>query len=1030
MNYNQFYFHLKKCIIRTPILPLKFLFYKIDINVLENKSNLIDYINNVLSVNYLRKALIISYPDFFNELLKNTNNEDADYDKLLRNCISLHKFLIRSSYRATPYGMFSGISIAEISDETDLILEKKSLKFDIQPNIYEYYNLINDIEFDVFYKNNILFYVTPSLYQLNSKYFYIEKSYVLTNQSSLVNITTTPILKLIINSSKNGISLKNLIELVHKKFDYYSEQEIKSFIESIIKSQILISELFINPHEGDFCNSILNKLYEVKRGNTKIEKYYKKISLLNTIRLNNNIDELIDKKDTLDGINFGIDTKITDKNLKISTQLIDEISQQCFELYIKLKGNNSSQLNVFVDKFLQRYEYAEIPLLEALDSNYGIGFAESSIGNSEYQPLKEGFYIKTNELQKNKNILEELVEEIFIKYLEKKVDHIDIEEYILKLSSPSNQVAPLNESAYIFGKVNVNKSNEFTFFPDQIFSSQASKLIKRFSHLDKQVEGLINDIYKEEVKVNKDHLLAEVVNVPNHEFANLVLTKNQRNYEIPYYTINSKRSKNISLNDLLIKIIDGKIRLISKALNKEIIPIISNTYNTQIDDPIYKFLSEVANQYSGGGNFWNWGKYQYYGHLPRISYKNIIISRECWFLKKEENSYQNVRDANTFINKIISDNNLPRFVSLTLRIGADNEMFLDLENPISKLILAKELQRHNVFLLEENFRDNQLIEDENENFYNSELVIPFINKFPKFNDSLSITKNKEKRFFLPTDEWLYIKVYSGSKDVEKILADIILPISNKLKKDGIIDYWFFIKYLDPDYHIRLRFHRAKNATDYQWNSVLNIITLTFQKKLSNNFYYKVIVDTYIREIERYGIIDYSLTEKLFHVDSECIASFIKDLNGNEGEVYRYKFAFLNVDNFLDQFNYSLEDKKLLLNKMSNDFYVEFKKYFNEEKSYRGYLNNKYRELRNEISEVLNESTEINNELISYLKVRNNFIQKNIKNYSEYIDELMYSYVHMTLNRLFLIRPRENELIVYYLLNKYYESEIAKIKYNK
>ena len=105
-------------------------------------------------------------------------------------------------------------------------------------------------------------------------------------------------------------------------------------------------------------------------------------------------------------------------------------------------------------------------------------------------------------------------------------------------------------------------------------------------------------------------------------------------------------------------------------------------------------------------------------------------------------------------------------------------------------------------------------------------------------------------------------------------------------------------------------------------------------------------------------------------------------------------------------------------------------YFNEEKLYRGYLNNKFRELRDEISEVLNESTEINNELIPYLKVRSNLIKKNIKNYSEYIDDLMYSYIHMTLNRLFLIRPRENELIVYYLLNKYYESEIAKIKYNK
>ena len=45
------------------------------------------------------------------------------------------------------------------------------------------------------------------------------------------------------------------------------------------------------------------------------------------------------------------------------------------------------------------------------------------------------------------------------------------------------------------------------------------------------------------------------------------------------------------------------------------------------------------------------------------------------------------------------------------------------------------------------------------------------------------------------------------------------------------------------------------------------------------------------------------------------------------------------------------------------------------------------------------------------------------------DHLLVSYIHMTLNRHFMINQRRQELVIYYFLKKEYESAIAQSKNN-
>ncbi|HEX6180125.1 MAG TPA: lantibiotic dehydratase C-terminal domain-containing protein, partial [Chitinophagaceae bacterium] len=46
---------------------------------------------------------------------------------------------------------------------------------------------------------------------------------------------------------------------------------------------------------------------------------------------------------------------------------------------------------------------------------------------------------------------------------------------------------------------------------------------------------------------------------------------------------------------------------------------------------------------------------------------------------------------------------------------------------------------------------------------------------------------------------------------------------------------------------------------------------------------------------------------------------------------------------------------------------------------------------------------------------------------QYLDILLASYIHMSMNRLFMINQRRHELVIYYLLAKHYEEITIKAK---
>ncbi|MCC9063589.1 thiopeptide-type bacteriocin biosynthesis protein [Flavobacterium piscisymbiosum] len=290
-----------------------------------------------------------------------------------------------------------------------------------------------------------------------------------------------------------------------------------------------------------------------------------------------------------------------------------------------------------------------------------------------------------------------------------------------------------------------------------------------------------------------------------------------------------------------------------------------------------------------------------------------------------------------------------------------------------------------------------------------------------------------QRNFIIGDHWIYYKIYTGYTTSDRILSNIIRPIADYLIDNGIIDKWFYIRYNDPEYHLRIRLY-CINKEDY--SKIITLFHESLKNEMENNTIWNVELHSYKRELERYGFETINESEEIFFQDSTLITDFMKIAEGENMEETRWLFALAMIDRQLDSFLYSLSDKLKLMKELKENFYQEF----NNSKLLRRQISEKY---RNEKSKVFHffENLSIENNDSSM----NSILQVKAKNTEKTVAEILYlkqngkllvdfdslisSYIHMSMNRLFRSSNRKHELICYEFLFNYYTTSLVLNKFN-
>jgi len=284
-----------------------------------------------------------------------------------------------------------------------------------------------------------------------------------------------------------------------------------------------------------------------------------------------------------------------------------------------------------------------------------------------------------------------------------------------------------------------------------------------------------------------------------------------------------------------------------------------------------------------------------------------------------------------------------------------------------------------------------------------------------------------KTLFYPGDKWLYIKLYMGPETAESWLTGILPALLLELKEKSMTANFFFIRYLDPFFHIRLRFEL--NNPEY-FSTLVRLCREHSMDYFENEMIWKAEIGTYEREVERYGEDWILNAEKIFSCDSEFWLAILPSLReGEENGQKRWLAALLSASSLIDNFGLYDNARISLLEKMVDTLSKEMQ----GGKNLRLQIDKKFRENRHLLERVMSgRENLILEDLPGALKKRSLQIGS-IPDFKEIIggwDEMtsksrISDIIHLSLNRGLRSKHRMQELVIYSFLLQLYVSDRAK-----
>ncbi|UPZ18001.1 lantibiotic dehydratase family protein [Flavobacterium humidisoli] len=752
-------------IIRVPTLPIEF-YHNLTRKIIIPD----DDIKEILKGSHFKEAIFLASPELYNEILKWTLDDQYPSYKRNKLKITVLKYLSRMSTRCTPFGLFSACGSGKFSNITQiplntnssLNLEKSSFNRKTRFDMQFAGNLGKDLENDPIIQNEILFYPNSTIYRLGDFYRYVQYTLDDERKYSLEAVKSTDYLDLVIEKSYLGISKKDLsLYLVSDKI---KETTAVNFIEELIRHQILVSELELTLTGDDYFDKLVNlseslanksqkkhekmgrsqnfqsknatenltfkNIKKISNGLMEIDQaknpffYYEKIT--QNIR---DIDIPFDKK-----FLFQTDSFLGSNEFQLSKTYAQEIVKTIKVLNKISEMPKKTFLENFKDKFSKRYEGETIPLVTALDFETGIGYGQK-VQNLDVTPLLDALDIN-QKLNIDESINLNEVEKI-IQYKLKSAALKNEKGFELTNSDFATVDFSTENLSCTFSCVfEIVKENEKEWIVIQsIGGSSAANLLARFCYGNEDINNLANEITKYESDYFKDKIVAELIHLPETRTGNILKRPNFRSYEIPYLGKSSlNSSKQINIEDILLRMHLGRLVLWSKKYDKEIVPRLTNAHNYSNKAlPIYHFLCDMQFENyksSIGLNLEILEKFHDY--FPRITVSNCIISKAKWIFTKE-NSPELFKKSNQnssifckdFFRSVVDNlfsgsKSLPQYVSLT---ESDNFLVINTENNTCIEMLISIIKNKSKFILEEFLFPSNTIVTNNNDCYANQFII-------------------------------------------------------------------------------------------------------------------------------------------------------------------------------------------------------------------------------------------------------------------------------------------------------------------
>lgn len=947
---------------------------------------------------------------------------------------ALARYVARAAYRCTPFGLFSTVSVGRIGAENDFDgIPNAPIERHVQYDAWIEQSVLSKAIDDPEVRQTLRYSPNATIVDLGGQYYYTEMRRTPSRGRFIVSrIRKNEGVALALATAANGALIGDLAATVARDCEVDID-DAAAFIVELIDNQFLVPDLAIPLIGGQRLQGLHAELES--RGQTRHTKDLASLlvgirekartmpeaSLLSDFREANKVFSAMDFGTNGRDCLFQVDSR---RNFvpRLGQDLVDDIRLSA-QAYFEFSRYRVTNLDEHKKLFSERFGDREVPLELALHSEIGIPFPTQTKSISD---LLDGIYLRNSsgeqqawiDLVRTQILAKHVTQSLRAGKTSITLTDANIEQ--VRQSTPRQKALP--SGIFALATLIGDGNGELRFLLQQTSGRSGTEIFGRFTSLDPQLCEEVCKMLRQEEDADPERIYAEINHDCGGRVNNINVRARLRAYEILCLASSSlERDQQIPTSDLLLRLDQGQYRLRSRRLNREVVPRMTTVHNyTQGTHGIYHFLCMLQWQDADPCAPFSWPQaFDTMSFLPRVCYRNSIWAAARWrFDRSDAVALAQAAHSAETLTAWRNTHGLPRFVTLDV---ADNSLPVDLDNPLLARMLLEEVEKSPKWELAESLTLNHPATAGRQ--YSKEIVVPFVLRradalLPKTSlPHLPASDGHRPGVFLPGADWSYVKVYSGALQAENLLLDTIAPLLNRAYQDGLINSWFFLRYADPEQHLRVRFHSTIAANRQH---VTDALMTALTPAIHNYQCSKLSIDTYEQELDRYGGASaMPLVESLFHHDSMLAAQLLALLRDENIPVERWVVILLGIENWLQGFSLSNDSALHLMTKIRDSFKEEF----SIGAAQKVQLGTKFRGYRRVIdshffsAEAPATSQAVLALLRDALPGRRAIVDK-LRALEQDgalqlpVDHILSSFVHMFCNRMLEANPRQHEAVLY------------------
>ena len=978
---------------------------------------------------------------------------------------TLVQYFARMCDRCTPFGLFAGVSVGEVGDHTRLQLAGRDrYRRRSALDLAQVFNLVNSLLEEDSVRANVCYRLNDSLAPVPGGYQYIETSGRWgQTRHEVAFLEIDEALAAVIERATGGATLAELkTALLDGISDpTVSDSDIAEYLDDLIKAQVIEPTLIPTVVGEDPLDQVLTSLENrapltkharrVRRLRVELDRVdshgvgapaasYASVSAVWTRDLG------LEETDRL----LQVDMFKEAANLRMSGELVEDVMRGAETLW-RLAAPIPDPLAELKDRFRERYEGREVPLAEAFDPERGMGMPDPNLRpTAPKSPLLAGLDLGGGGGTPGTGVRGTFSEALARRVFDLGTDtptRLELDDELLDgiaVSEPSGlpdalavhfDVLAASETAVRVG--------DFHILYHGIVGPSGARMLGRFCDLDRVLLDNVRRHLRQEESLAPDDIYAEIVHTPEGRVGNVVRRPHVREVELSCAGHSRREaSSRLTVADLLLRLEGGRFWLRSRRDGRTVRPRLTSAHNYWRSSGMYRFLCALQTEGTREGFGWNWGSLGGLPFLPRVVRGRAVYAVARWMVGRDRPAYKALGKTKSegarddALQRLLEELRLPRFVRLR---DGDNRLLLDLANPLCRAVLADHATRRPALALEETLSaDLEGCVSGPEGNYRNEIILPLVRARPVAPGDPNDARRQRVsapvvcRVFPPGAEWSYYKLYAAPSTVDRLLREVVAPLAALHDEIAPDEPWFFIRYGDPEHHLRVRFRGGPDARRVLGERMSALV----RPFIETGSLHRLSLDTYVREVERYGgARGIELAEAWSRSDSTAALRLLDVVASGSDENLRWKAVAMGFDRLLRDFGRDYESRERIATAAREMFGREF----GVGPTVQRQLAKRLRPERTEVEALVTGNSErvtAFGELDCIFRERSARTAEIVGEFRRLdgagelkcpLEDLLRSLTHMHANRMFPASARANELVIHDFLCRTYRSLIARTR---